>query len=251
MTRLDAGILRRQFAEHALPQRVPLRHRVAFVDHAHAAAAVRARELEGVADNAVYTLVGVQLLLNRHFVFGAGLEAAADADVEALGILAEHDEVDRLRRLPLQRAQSFVEQLHWTVVDVEIEFEPRAEQDVTRVPVVGNPRIAERADEDRVELVAQHRIAVRRHGYASLQVMLRPPWQHLEVEAAAEHLFDRAQHLHRLRGRLDADAVAGNDRYAHWVIWELGNWVLDCKSGLGVPWNVVVIIVPLTCAAIS
>ena len=62
----------------------------------------------------------------------------------------------------LQRAQPLVEQLHRAVVDVEVELEARAEQDVARVPVVGHARIAERADEDRVELIAQHRVAVRR-----------------------------------------------------------------------------------------
>ena len=62
----------------------------------------------------------------------------------------------------LERAQPLVEQLHRPVVDVEIELEARAEQDVARVAVVGHARIAERADEDRVEVVAQHVVAVRR-----------------------------------------------------------------------------------------
>ena len=52
------------------------------------------RVLERVADDAVHALVGVDLFLDRDFVVGAGLEAAADADVHALGVLAEHDEVD-------------------------------------------------------------------------------------------------------------------------------------------------------------
>ena len=52
----------------------------------------------------------------------------------------------------LEGAEPLVEQPHRPVVDVEVELEPRAEQDVARVAVVGHARIAERADEDRVEL---------------------------------------------------------------------------------------------------
>ena len=180
--------------------------------------AVRLRELEGVADDPVHALEGVQLFLDRDFVVGAGLEAAADADVEALGVLAEHDEVDVLRPAVLQRAQPLVEQPDRPVVDVEIELEARAEQDVARVPVVGHARIAERADEDRVELVAQHRVAVGRHRDAGLEEVVGAPRQRLELERSARTAADRAQHLDRFGGDFLADAVAGDDRNTHWVI---------------------------------
>ena len=113
---------------------------------------MRARELEGGADDPLHALVGVDLFLDRDLVVGARLEAAADADVEPFGVLAEHDEVDVVRRAVLQRAEPLVEQPDRPVVDVEIELEARAEQDVARVAVVGHARIAERADEDGVEL---------------------------------------------------------------------------------------------------
>ncbi len=211
---LDAGVLRRDLAEDALPQRVPLRHRVALVGHAHAAAACGLRELERVADDPVDALVGVELLLDRDLVVGARLEAAADADVQPLGVLAEDDEVDVRRRAILQRAQPRVEQPHRAVIDVEIELEPRAEQDVARVTVVGHTRIAERADEDRVEL-PQRRVAVGRHRDAGAQVMIGAPRQRLELDRAAEDVRCPPKHLHRLGGRFDADAVARNNRYTH------------------------------------
>jgi hypothetical protein len=176
---------------------------------------VRVGELERVLDDPVNTLVGVQLFLDRHLVFGPGFEAAADAHVEPLGVLAKDDEVHGGGRLPFQRAEPLVEQLHRPVVDVEIELEARAEQDVARMAVVGHARIAERADEDRVELVAQHRIAVRRHRDAGLQVVLGAPRQHLEIEARAEHFFDCSQHFHRFRGRFHADSIAGDHSYTH------------------------------------
>ena len=44
----------------------------------------------------LHALAGVDLFLDRDLVLGARLEAAADADVEPLGVLAEDDEVDVL-----------------------------------------------------------------------------------------------------------------------------------------------------------
>ena len=86
---------------------------------------------------------------------GALLEDAADGDVEALGVLAEDDEVDVLRRLPLERREPLVEESRGALVHVEIELEAHPEQDVARVLVAGHARVAERADEDRVEVAAE------------------------------------------------------------------------------------------------
>ena len=121
------------------------------------------RELEGVADDAMDALVGVELFLDRDLVVGARLEAPADADVQALGVLAKDDEVDVGRAAVLERTETLVEQADGPVVDVEVELEARAEQDVARVAVVRHARIAERADEDGVER-PQVVVAVRRHG---------------------------------------------------------------------------------------
>jgi hypothetical protein len=208
-------ILRRQLPEDALPERVPLRHRVALVGHADALAPVRGRKVERVLHDPVDALVGVQLFLNRHLIVGPGLEASADADVQPFRVLAKDDEVDVGRRPVLQRAQPLVQQLHRPIVDVEVELEPRAEQDVAGVAVVGDPRIAERADEHRVEIVAQHRVAVRRNGDAGLQVVVGAPRQHLELERPPEDVAGGAKNLDRFGGDVDADAVSGNNRYAH------------------------------------
>ena len=69
--RLDRRVLGRDFLEHALPERVALRHRVALVGHADLRQAARLRELERVPDDAVHALVGVDLFLNRDLVVGA------------------------------------------------------------------------------------------------------------------------------------------------------------------------------------
>ena len=89
-------------------------------------------------------------------------------------------------RAILERTEPLVEQLDRPVVDVEVELEARAEQDVARVPVVGHARIAERADEDRVELSRSIVVAVGRHGIAGREVVVGAPRQVLEVERPAE-----------------------------------------------------------------
>ena len=108
-----------------------------------------------MSNDAVHPFVGVDLFLHRDLVGGAGLEATPDTHVETLGVFTKHHEVDVGRRAMLQRAQSRVEQPHRTIVDVEIELEAGAEQDVARVAVVRHARIAECANKDRVERAQQ------------------------------------------------------------------------------------------------
>ena len=145
------------------------------------------RVLEGVPDDPVHAFVGIDLFLDRDLVVRVRLEAAADADVDAFGVLAEHHEVHVVRAAALERTQPLVEQLHRTVVDVEVQLEASAEEDLARVPVVGHARIAERADQDGVEL-PQQVVAVRRQRLAGRDVVVGAPGQVLELERPAELL---------------------------------------------------------------
>ena len=162
----------------------------------------------------MHALPGVDLFLDRDLVLGAGLEAAADVDVQPFGILAKHDEVDVRRCAPFQGAEPLVEELHGPVVDVEVELEPRAEQDVARVTVVGHTRIAERADEDRVEL-SELIVAAGRKGDARLEVVIRSPRQMFEVELHAEPVGHGRQDFDCLSRDLLADSITGDDRDLH------------------------------------
>src|SRR5439155_26237652 len=98
-----------------------------------------------------------------------------------------------------------------------------AEQDVARVPHVGNARVPKRADVDGVES-AQHRVAVGRQADARLEEVVGAVRQHFQVECAAEHIARSANDLDGFRSDIDADAITGNNGYAHWVIgWNLPN----------------------------
>ena len=195
-----------------------LRHGVALVRHADARQAIGRRVVERVLDDAVDALVGVDLFLNRDFILGARLEPPADVHVDAFRVFAEDDEVHIVWAALLERTQPLVEESDGTLIHVQIELKADAEEDVARVAHVGNARIAERADVDRVELVAQPRVAVRRQADARLQIIVGAVRQHLEIQLASEHLAHRTNHLHGLGGHVDADAVARNHRYSHLVI---------------------------------
>ena len=82
--------------------------------------------------------------------------------------------------------------------------------------VVGHARIAERAEQDRVELVAQHRVAVRRHASRRSAGSGRRSRAASRGRAAGPTTSaDGVQHLHGLGRDFLADAVAGNDCDAH------------------------------------
>ena len=205
--RLDVRISRREPFEDALPERVPVRHRVALVGHADLRQAPRLRELERVLDDAVNAAIRVHLLLNRDLVLGVRPHPAAGADIEAFGVLPKHHEVDVAARAVLQRAETIVKQPDGPVVHVQIELEARAEQDVARVTVVRDARVAKRADEDRVE-GPQRVVPAARNRDAGLQVIVGAPRQLFEGATP-----DRPQDVQGLWNHFAADSISGHDRH--------------------------------------
>src|SRR3989442_10633851 len=97
-------------------------------------------------------------------------------------------------------------------VDVQVEPESQAQQDVACVLVPRHTRIAERAQEDGVDVVAQMGERRVRERLPRLEIVGGGVRQPFEVQAEAVlggRLLDRAE------GRIDylgADAVPGDDR---------------------------------------
>ena len=161
------------------------------------------RELEGVADDPVHALPGVHLFLNRNLVVGVPALNRPPMLTYSPSVFSRNtDEVHVLRRAPLERAQPLVQQLHGPVVDVEIQLEARAQQNVAGVPVIGDTRVTQRADEHSVEVVTQHRVAVGRQGDAGREKVIRAPRQRLELEGPAKDLPDACKHAYRFGGDL-------------------------------------------------
>ena len=62
-------------------------------------------EFERVPDDPLDTLSGVDHLLHRHFVQGSLLEDSTDPCIGILGVFSNHDEVDVIGSLVLERAE--------------------------------------------------------------------------------------------------------------------------------------------------
>src|SRR5262245_38621598 len=182
-----------------------MRDRVALIRHAHLRQSPLAGELERVSHDAMHASIRVDLFLHCDLGVRIRAHAAARADVEPLRVLTKDNEVDLLAGAVLQRAQPIVKQMHGPIVGIEIELESGAEQNVSRMAVVGDARVAKRPNEDRVER-SQRVIAAGGNGDAGPEVMVRAPWQLLE--------FDATESAKDESGRGDdfgANAIAGDD----------------------------------------
>ena len=171
MAGVDVGIFGADGSEDALPEVAGVGHGVGFVGHADAqglggrgagrleagaTCGVGLGVLEGVADDALDPLAGVDVFLDGDFVGRVFLEEAAHADVKALGVFAEDDEADVVGGDIAKRGVAGMEEFGGAGVDEEIEFEAEAEEDVGGVLIGGDTGIAEGAEEDGVEIVAKH-----------------------------------------------------------------------------------------------
>ena len=100
MLRGDFGIFGADFFEHPLPEASGVRHGVGLVAHQNFIArgaielGVLFAVLEGVADDALDALASIDVFLGGNFVGRALLEHASSIGVYALGVFAEHDEID-------------------------------------------------------------------------------------------------------------------------------------------------------------
>src|SRR5206468_12894285 len=78
---------------------------------------------------------------------------SAAAEVLALGVLAEDDEIDGAGIA--ERREIGMEQLHRPKVDVQIELEPESQQNVAGVLVPRHSGVAKGAEEDRIDAVPE------------------------------------------------------------------------------------------------
>ena len=107
---------------------------------------------EGIADHPLHALAGVDVLLHGHLVRRALFEDAAGIDVNALGIFAHYHEINVPWFDAFERAERRVQQTHRAHVGVQVHLEPHAQEDFLRVNIGRHPRIAERAQQDGVEI---------------------------------------------------------------------------------------------------
>src|SRR5688572_23455276 len=159
-----------------------------------------------MTDNPIHSLEGIDLLLDGDFIVSTRFEAATDADVQAFRVLAEHGEVDVGHGPVFERAKPLVQETNRAVINVQIQLEAGAKENVACVAIVGDARVTERADENGVER-SQRLVAPGRDRLASGEKVIRSPRQRVEIDAA-----DSFEDTDSFGNDLVADAVARNDR---------------------------------------
>ena len=169
-----------------------------------------AGELERVADAALAAAAGVDGHLRGHFVRRALVHEAAGAAVQVLGVLADDDEVDVGRAFVLERRLDAGEQFHRPQVDVLVEAEAEVEQQLALQDAGGDVGMADRAEQDRVEL-AQLVEAVGRQRFARFEIAVAAPVEVREVELEVFQLGDGLQNFHAFGGDFRPGAVAADD----------------------------------------
>jgi len=172
---------------------------------------VGAGVVEGVAKDALDTFVGVDVFLDGNFVGSSLFEEAANADVQALGVFAEDYEIDVGGLAILERGEARGEEFGGAGVDVEIELEAQAEEDVGGVPVGRDARIANGAEEDGVEFVAKEFESAFGERDVFAKIFVGAPIEVDELDGAVAAGGGGAEDVDGDGSDLLTDAVAGND----------------------------------------
>lgn len=211
MTALDSRILRCDLFVDPLPEVVSVPHRVGFVGHAHVLETMLVGMLVGRADDALHAFAGVQLGLDGHLIGSAAFELSANAGVEPLGVLAKHHEVDVLGTAVFQRGVAGIQELAGPVVDIEVELESGAEQDVLGVDIGGDTGIAQGAEKHGVIVVAEGLHFIRGDGDAISKVPLSAVVELLKAQVELVDAVEVFEDSNALVDDFTADAIARND----------------------------------------
>ena len=216
---LDLGELRGEVGEDARVQRLRA-YRVGLVDQGQVATRTLHRALEGVTDDALGALPGVEHGLRGDFLLGTLSLVLRLLHVGVLGILAHNEHVDVRRPLVLERAETRVEQLDRAQVDPQVEVPAQAADDAALHQADRGARVADGTEQDRVHALDCGEGLVRQDLFGLEPVVGRVGILG-QVEAEAEALGRSAQDLEALGNHLGPDAVAGDHRDAmrvHWLI---------------------------------
>jgi hypothetical protein len=208
------AVAARRLRRDLVPHHHGVALRVRLGDHRQVPAGPRPGELEREAQDPFDACARHDRHVHRGLDRQPLVHAAADAGVFAFGVLAHDDPVEVFAAAGAQRALKPRQDAGRPHVRVLVEALADLQPQAPQRDVVGNVRVAGRAEEDRV-LVAQRIQAIGRHHRAVCAEVVAAPVEMLELEAkAGGGVGQGLQHLLAGRHHFLADAVAGNGRDA-------------------------------------
>ena len=207
---LDRRIVLADDVGDLVPQHHRMRERVRLGRARDQASRALRRELEAVAQDPLDAGAREHTDLLRDLVRRAAMDAAADARVLALGVLAHAHHVDLRGTAVRERRREPVEEPHRPQVHVLIE--PLADrEDQRRGNAVGHAGRADRAEVDRV--VRRKLLEpVLRHHAAVLQIVIAAPRQLGERNRHVGSVRRPVNRRHPRGNHFFSDAVARNHR---------------------------------------
>src|SRR6266850_1750341 len=209
----DIAVLLADLVEDPSPELLH-RDRVRLVDEREVPIRARARELEGVADDALDARARES---HRHLgdLVLAGAGDPAGLPVYVFGVLADDDEIDVLGALALQRHEAVVVRDDGAEVHVQVETPPHAQDDVPFDDAARRARVADGPEQDGVE-GAQSVDVLGRDATCGIDITRRGPAQFLAQRGRVEAPLGGVQDTERRAGDLGADAVAADDGESVW-----------------------------------
>jgi hypothetical protein len=173
----------------------------------------RLRQAERVAGNPLDALSREDAGLLGHLVRRAAVQPSADAAVLALRILAHADHVDIFGAAARERRRDAWQQPHRPQIHPLSEPLTQRQDQLTRRDVIGDTRIADRAEINRVER-HQPIDAVVVHHAPVLQVVIAPPRDLRELADEVALFGGEIQDVDAGRDHFLADSVTRDHCYA-------------------------------------
>ncbi len=200
---------RRERVHDLVPQHHRVLQRVRLRGAGQQLSRPRPGEAERVANHPLDAHPREKPGLLGHLVRGAAMQTAAEPGVLALAVLPHAYHVDVLRCPADQRARHARHQSHRPQVHVLLESLADRQDQLPHRDVIGDRRMADRAEIDRVG-VAKPIEPVGRHHAPGLAVVVAAPRILDTGDRQTGEVGNRGEHAHRRRRHLLADAVAGD-----------------------------------------
>ena len=164
------------------------------------------RQFKRVFQAALHAAARVDGFLNGHFLRRALVLKTARAGVKPFVVFTHDDEINVLRPLVLERAILRAIKFHRTQVDVLFQFKTQPQQNALLQNARFNLRMADGAEENRLEFAQFVHRAVGQH-FAGLEIALAAEIVFVPVELEAEFFRRHVGDFDAFRGNFRAGAV--------------------------------------------